>query len=225
MTHGHANSGAAAAAAPGSDMQRETAMRRALVHPEHNKVAMGGRSLRRTLLVVVLACAVVLPAGATSPLKQTSDALASGTHPRVKAAASPTLAPGVVPHHDLSATMAAQYNVAHHKKKLAMKRLSAKATETSQTFQTQAKASSSSSTDSENKNTASILPFLLPPIGLVILATITGLVISIRRWQKIPSLPTQGRLDIKDVQASAARAGGMRTPPGGSKEMAHPWGN
>jgi len=89
-------------------------------------------------------------------------------------------------------------------------------------FQTQGKVSDS--TGKDNRSTADMMPFLLPPIGLVILGTITGLVISIRKWQKIPSLPTQGRLDIKDVQASAARAGGMRTPPGGSKEMKTPWG-
>jgi len=200
-----------------SNQQRERAARRATACPTNTR--KGGAVGRGLLVGLVLACALGAEA---SPLKQTSDALASGIHPRNK---SPSIPAGVVPHHDLSATAAAQYQVAHHKKQLAMKRLGVKASAsaTSETFQTQAHATSS--TDKSNKDTASILPFLLPPIGLVILATITGLVISIRRWQKIPSLPTQGRLDIKDVQASAARAGGMRTPPGGAREMAHPWGN
>lgn len=47
------------------------------------------------------------------------------------------------------------------------------------------------------------LPFMLPPIGLFLLGGVTFGVVTIRKWQKIPSMPTQGRLDIKDVQASA----------------------
>mmetsp|Transcript_78167 Transcript_78167/g.126761 ORF Transcript_78167/g.126761 Transcript_78167/m.126761 type:complete len:195 (+) Transcript_78167:263-847(+) len=47
------------------------------------------------------------------------------------------------------------------------------------------------------------LPFMLPPIGLALLGGVTFGVLTIRKWQKIPSMPTQGRLDIKDVQASA----------------------
>ena len=47
------------------------------------------------------------------------------------------------------------------------------------------------------------LPFILPPIGLFLLGGVTFGVVSIRKWQKIPNMPTQGRLDIKDVQASA----------------------
>mmetsp|Transcript_2402 Transcript_2402/g.5320 ORF Transcript_2402/g.5320 Transcript_2402/m.5320 type:complete len:218 (+) Transcript_2402:66-719(+) len=217
MTHATANRSMSGVGSD-SNLQKEMAARRVPCHTQSHR--RGASNLGRSLLVIVLACAAVC--AEASPLKQTSDALASGVHSRNK---SPSIPAGVVPHHDLSATAAAQYHVAHHKKQLAMKRLGMKASAsaTSETFQTQAHATSS--TDKSNKDTASILPFLLPPIGLVILATITGLVVSIRRWQKIPSLPTQGRLDIKDVQASAARAGGMRTPPGGAREMAHPWGN
>merc|ERR1711865_1322400 len=47
------------------------------------------------------------------------------------------------------------------------------------------------------------LPFFLPPIGLALLGIVTFSVLTIRKQQKIPSMPTQGRLDIKDVQASA----------------------
>ena len=47
------------------------------------------------------------------------------------------------------------------------------------------------------------LPFILPPAGLLLLGIVTFGVVTIRKQQKIPSMPTQGRLDIKDVQASA----------------------
>jgi hypothetical protein len=47
------------------------------------------------------------------------------------------------------------------------------------------------------------LPFILPPAGLLLLGIVTFGVITIRKQQKIPHMPTQGRLDIKDVQASA----------------------
>ena len=47
------------------------------------------------------------------------------------------------------------------------------------------------------------LPFVLPPLGLLLLGGVTFGVVTIRKWQKIPHMPTQGRLDIKDVQASA----------------------
>ena len=63
----------------------------------------------------------------------------------------------------------------------------------------------------EAKNSAhalQILPFILPPIGIIFLGVITYSVIRIRNWQKIPSMPTQGRMDIEAVRASAERAGG-----------------
>lgn len=47
------------------------------------------------------------------------------------------------------------------------------------------------------------MPFVLPPLGLFLLGGVTFGVVTIRKQQKIPNLPTQGRLDIKDVQASA----------------------
>ena len=47
------------------------------------------------------------------------------------------------------------------------------------------------------------LPFILPPAGLLLLAIVTYGVVTIRNKHKIPSMPTQGRLDIKDVRASA----------------------
>ena len=47
------------------------------------------------------------------------------------------------------------------------------------------------------------MPFVLPPLGLFLLGGVTFGVVTIRKQQKIPSLPTQGRLDIKDVQESA----------------------
>lgn len=47
------------------------------------------------------------------------------------------------------------------------------------------------------------MPFVLPPLGLLLLGGVTFGVVTIRKQQKIPNLPTQGRLDIKDVQASA----------------------
>ena len=65
------------------------------------------------------------------------------------------------------------------------------------------------------------LPFVLPPVGLTLLAFITLAVVSIRKWQKIPSMPTQGRMDIKDVLASAKQAGPERT----SMEMSRSWDN
>ena len=40
---------------------------------------------------------------------------------------------------------------------------------------------------------------LKPEQGLTLLVVITFAVVSIRKWQKIPSMPTQGRMDIKDV--------------------------
>jgi len=186
--------------------------------PHAAAVRKGVSAFKGAAIVLALALACTLPSGveAKTPMESTSKALSSGAH--LKHVDAKAQAPHT---HDLSATMAAQYHAAHAKKQLAMKRLGVKATAT-ETFQTQGKVSDS--TGKDNRSTADMMPFLLPPIGLVILGTITGLVISIRKWQKIPSLPTQGRLDIKDVQASAARAGGMRTPPGGSKEMKTPWG-
>ena len=47
------------------------------------------------------------------------------------------------------------------------------------------------------------MPFVLPPLGLLLLGGVTFGVVTIRKQHKIPNLPTQGRLDIKDVQASA----------------------
>ena len=38
-----------------------------------------------------------------------------------------------------------------------------------------------------------VLPFILPPVGLVVLGSIAYAVISIRNWQKIPSMPMQVR--------------------------------
>jgi len=63
----------------------------------------------------------------------------------------------------------------------------------------------------EAKNSAhalQLLPFILPPIGIIFLGVITYSVIRIRNWQKIPSMPTHGRLDIEAVRESAERAGG-----------------
>jgi hypothetical protein len=73
----------------------------------------------------------------------------------------------------------------------------------------------------EAKNSAhamNILPFLLPPIGIIFLATISYAVVTIRNWQKIPSMPTQGRMDIEAVRASAQQAGGRTYE---QREMKH----
>jgi hypothetical protein len=57
------------------------------------------------------------------------------------------------------------------------------------------------------------LPFVLPPLGLLLLGGVAFGVVTIRKQQKIPNMPTQGRLDIKDVVASAQQM------KGGSKQM------
>ena len=57
--------------------------------------------------------------------------------------------------------------------------------------------------------------------GLTLLGAITYGVVSIRKWQKIPSMPMHGRMDIKDVQASARQAGPERE----AVQMSHAWDN
>lgn len=84
-------------------------------------------------------------------------------------------------------TMAARFNEVHNKAK-AHERLGVKA----QTFATENLQGVHDATE--------WLPFVLPPLGLTLLGIITLGVVSIRKWQKIPSMPTQGRMDIKDVQ-------------------------
>jgi len=123
-----------------------------------------------------------------------------------------------------SSTQEAQKNMAArfqevHQKAIAKTRLGVKA----ETYAT--------SRDKNVADTTAWMPFVLPPVGLCLLggellcantllascaailtpfnhAGIVFGVISIRKWQKIPSMPTQGRMDIKDVQASARQAGG-----------------
>lgn len=100
-----------------------------------------------------------------------------------------------------SSTQEAQKNMAArfqevHQKAIAKTRLGVKA----ETYAT--------SRDKNVADTTAWMPFVLPPVGLCLLGGIVFGVISIRKWQKIPSMPTQGRMDIKDVQASARQAGG-----------------
>ena len=57
------------------------------------------------------------------------------------------------------------------------------------------------------KDSLEWLPFVLPPLGLFLLGAVAFGVVTIRKQHKIPHMPTQGRLDIKDVQASAAAMG------------------
>eukprot|EP00960_Hanusia_phi_P070926 767429-Hanusia_phi.AAC.9 len=77
---------------------------------------------------------------------------------------------------------------------------------------------------SENVKSASDatewMPFVLPPLGLCLLGGIGFAVVSIRKWQKIPSMPTQGRMDIKDIQESARQ---MNSGNKSSKEMKNAW--
>mmetsp|Transcript_50652 Transcript_50652/g.101135 ORF Transcript_50652/g.101135 Transcript_50652/m.101135 type:complete len:111 (+) Transcript_50652:393-725(+) len=82
----------------------------------------------------------------------------------------------------------------------------------------------SSPRDKTVADTTAWMPFVLPPIGICLLGGIVFGVVSIRKWQKIPSMPQQGRMDIKDVQASARQAGRTNTQPqSGQKEMKQAW--
>jgi len=107
-----------------------------------------------------------------------------------------------------TSTIAAKLH-AVHQKALALKHLADKAD------------TDESENTVEAKNSAhalQILPMILPPIGIIFLGVITYSVVTIRKWQKIPSMPTQGRMDIEAVRASAERAGGKQYE---HKEMKH----
>eukprot|EP00286_Rhodomonas_abbreviata_P021206 CAMPEP_0181310140 /NCGR_PEP_ID=MMETSP1101-20121128/12422_1 /TAXON_ID=46948 /ORGANISM="Rhodomonas abbreviata, Strain Caron Lab Isolate" /LENGTH=185 /DNA_ID=CAMNT_0023416739 /DNA_START=188 /DNA_END=745 /DNA_ORIENTATION=- len=108
--------------------------------------------------------------------------------------------------------MAARFQEVHQKA-LAKSRLGVKAEETFENVDVK-----------KVKEATDWMPFVLPPIGLCLLAGITFGVISIRKWQKIPSMPQQGRMDIKDVQASARQAGTKADRQRGEqKEMKQAW--
>jgi len=104
--------------------------------------------------------------------------------------------------------MSAKFNRVHSKQ-AAKERLGQKA----QTYASEEVKSAADAT--------SWMPFVLPPLGLMLLGGITFGVVTIRKWQKIPSMPTQGRMDIKDVQASAKQMGHKSE----SREMGRSWEN
>jgi len=105
--------------------------------------------------------------------------------------------------------MSAKFNKVHSKQ-AAKERLGQKA----QTYASEQVKSAAEATN--------WMPFVLPPLGLMLLGGISFGVVSIRKWQKIPSMPTQGRMDIKDVQASARQ---MNAQGGQSREMGRSWEN